>query len=340
MAMSINGTSGVTFPDASVQTTAPAIPPGTILNTQIFTSSGTWTKPGTGTYVFIRLWAGGGGGGKNATSASGPSGGTGGPFFCTRLLMSDMPSTVSVTVGAGGVGRSTAGNTEVAGGASWFGTRIPVTSMVVGTTYVIAERAQASTTSTVWSTITGQVIYEGDTTGAVFRCAAVGTGSGQVANPKVYAQASTLTVNGAFYDVNCYYGQFPYGGSETTFVIPQYDRITDTYAAATVVRYTQACPNINMYNKPENSFFFPYYGNSTPYNNWNTIFAGACGGGYITGAGFNGIPSNTIYGGAGGAGGTTVSGTNGTAPGGGGGATNTGTKGGDGAAGRVEVYVY
>ena len=328
MAMSINGTSGVTFPDASVQTTAPVIAPGTVLNTQIFNASGTWTKPATGTYVVIRLWAGGGGGGKAAITTQVPIGGTGGGFTTETLLMADMPSTVSVTVGAGGVGRTTT-NIPSLGTSSWFGTRIPVTSMVVDTNYVVADYTGSTTTQWAAMTRIGNTIssFDGNFNGGIFQCRAVGAGTAQVANPLVYAQAG-----------GGYLGQFAmswaYNPSYAMWyeIIPMTDFITKKSWQSMV---TNIC---NIWYRSSNSYVQEQYPSGLTQFSW---FGGACGGSlatnYTTVTGP--LPGTTRYGGAGGAASSASSGSNGTAPGGAGGATVSGATSGAGAAGRVEVYV-
>lgn len=87
---------------------------------EVFTASGTWTKPSAGTIALITLWGGGGSGGRNLND----NGGGGGGGACVQRLfqLSDLPGSVAVTIGAGGaaIGTSTdaAGNT---GGTSTFG---------------------------------------------------------------------------------------------------------------------------------------------------------------------------------------------------------------------------
>ena len=85
---------------------------------QEFTSSGTWTKPTGANFVYVEAIGGGGSGGCDNTL--GASGGGGGLFVSGIFRASDLTSTVSVTVGAGGAAR-TAGNSGLAGAASTFG---------------------------------------------------------------------------------------------------------------------------------------------------------------------------------------------------------------------------
>ncbi len=73
-----------------------------------FTASGTWNKPSgldDDTMVVIEAWGGGGGGG------SGPGGGGGGGYARREMRVADLPSSVAVTIGAGGSVSSRGGNT-------------------------------------------------------------------------------------------------------------------------------------------------------------------------------------------------------------------------------------
>ena len=86
---------------------------------------GTWTKPTAfkPTSVLVLMWGAGGGGGGGHTSAAGVrsagGGGAGaGAFHAVEFAASDLPDTVSYTVGAGGAG----GTGAPSGGAATAGT--------------------------------------------------------------------------------------------------------------------------------------------------------------------------------------------------------------------------
>lgn len=86
---------------------------------QAFTASGTWAKPSGTTAssrVLVQAWGAGGAG--NTTSAGSNNGGGGGGAYREKWFMaSDLASSVSVTIGAGGVKSEPGGS----GGASSFG---------------------------------------------------------------------------------------------------------------------------------------------------------------------------------------------------------------------------
>ena len=95
---------------------------------QVFTSSGTWTKPSgfsSKAYSFIQCW-GGGGGASRAASTSSLSGGGGGQYSQLWILLSSLGSTETVTIGAGGAGRTGSAGEGSAGGTTTFGSFFPV----------------------------------------------------------------------------------------------------------------------------------------------------------------------------------------------------------------------
>ena len=88
---------------------------------QAFTVSGTWAKP-TGYaddhMVLIEAWGGGGSGNSHLSGGSGGGGG----YMMRRMRYADIPSSVTVTIGAGGVTNS--GTSSPAGGNTTFGSLV------------------------------------------------------------------------------------------------------------------------------------------------------------------------------------------------------------------------
>ncbi len=81
-------------------------------NIQVFTSSGTWTKPSSISTVYVKVWGGGGGGANpNGSNSTGAGGGGG---YSEGLI--SVSGNVTVTVGSGG----SAGVPGSAGGTSSF----------------------------------------------------------------------------------------------------------------------------------------------------------------------------------------------------------------------------
>ena len=103
---------------------------------QLFSSSGTWTKPGgTPKFVMVELLGAGGGGGSGALDTNtanyrgGGAGGGGGARVTRFYAVSELPATVTVTVGAGGNGGAAVtgtgvGNSGAVGGTTTFGTMV------------------------------------------------------------------------------------------------------------------------------------------------------------------------------------------------------------------------
>lgn len=118
-ALVVDRTSGAaTFPFGSGQT-----------QVDVFTASGTWTKPAWAGRVRIVSMGGGGGGasgrrGAAATERRGGGGGSGAGIVDEEFPASELPSTLSVAIGAGGTGgaavtvNDTNGNNGASGGNS------------------------------------------------------------------------------------------------------------------------------------------------------------------------------------------------------------------------------
>ena len=99
--------SGITVTNASGAITIAASGGGQ-LQTQLFTSPGTWTKPSSTTQVRVLVVGGGGG-----VGTGGPGGGAGGLAWA----MVPVSAPVSITVGSGGAAYSGSGGTSSFGSA-------------------------------------------------------------------------------------------------------------------------------------------------------------------------------------------------------------------------------
>lgn len=113
------------------------------VNIQLFTSSGTWTKPAGAKFVEVHAISGGGGGGAGrrgaaGTNRNGGGGGAAGSSVMGRFDASLLTSTVTVTIGSGGTGAvsTTVDNTDgaagVDGGTTTFGTYLSAPSGKAG----------------------------------------------------------------------------------------------------------------------------------------------------------------------------------------------------------------
>jgi hypothetical protein len=94
--------------DGSVKVKSLTVTDGSPMTMQVFTSSGTWTKPAGCRTVKVRVQGGGGAGGGSDAAASGQnskgSGGGGGGYAEKVFAASALASSITVTVGSGGTG--------------------------------------------------------------------------------------------------------------------------------------------------------------------------------------------------------------------------------------------
>lgn len=97
---------------------------GAATHMQVFTATGTWTRPSTVTKVKVRVVGGGGGGGSGVSNNAGGGGGGAGGYAEAIVTVS---GNVTVTIGAAGAA-PTAGNNGGAGGNSSFAGGATVTA--------------------------------------------------------------------------------------------------------------------------------------------------------------------------------------------------------------------
>ena len=133
---------------------------GSPVDIQIFTESGTWTKPAGCTTVFVVCIGGGGGGGSGTytafTSHRGGIGGGGGSLAWRIFPASLCDATETITVGAGGPPGALGDTVGGTGGTSSFGSLL---SALGGAGYVGGGSARGRTLD---STSTGgKLVYGG-----------------------------------------------------------------------------------------------------------------------------------------------------------------------------------
>ncbi|MBF0309465.1 MAG: collagen-like protein [Magnetococcales bacterium] len=337
-------TSGGSLPNARVLTAGAGIQIDTAgggaaivnysIDIQEFATSGTWIKPAGAKLVELDLTSGGGGGGGGGVAPAGTQiWGAAGGFPGMRLQFrnipaSSLPATVTVTIGAGGLGgaaRSTDGNGNLGGkgGDTSFGSY---------TAFFAANAAEGSLTTRAPYTVTMTRTWGHYSTGALNdymwdKCAAFGGGGSSYTTTN--NQPAMAGAVGPF---------SPGGGAGATGIDAAGNVSTVSYHGGRGYAFEKgSAPTANTWGSNE------FYGGGV--SGW-----GGRGGTTASRDGGNG----TTYGDGGGAGcpgnagGTSNGGNggNGAFPGGGGGggaparSGATSGKGGDGAPGFCRVITY
>ncbi len=155
----------------------PILVTGNAPTVQIFTSSGTYTKPAGLVAAIVEVCGGGGGGGGGAATGdprSWASGGGGGASTVRRLLASSIGATETVTVGAGGAAGASTGGAGGAGGTSSFGALVDAPGGGGGAGAVSASTSYTGGAGGAAGSA-GDVFFRGSSGGASVAVAVVGS---------------------------------------------------------------------------------------------------------------------------------------------------------------------
>ena len=100
---------------------------GGLLDTQYFTSSGTYTvATNNPSYIIVEVWGGGGGGGGTNGTGLGAGGGGSGGYSRMKILASALSASETVAIGSGGTSGASTGSNGGAGGTTSFGSHCSV----------------------------------------------------------------------------------------------------------------------------------------------------------------------------------------------------------------------
>ena len=151
----------ILFNDGSTQTTT-----ANATNLQQFDSTATWNKPAFGGMARIQVWGAGGGGSRSNANVAG---GAGGAYNELIVPLSYLGASITITVGAAGVGRTGSTGVGTAGGNS----SVPLATSVNGRSAVEAFGGGGGPTNGTGSLGGGQLSAGGASVGSpIIRSAA------------------------------------------------------------------------------------------------------------------------------------------------------------------------
>ncbi len=193
------GIYAIAYDGVNFQFLGSASPGGELTSVQVFTASGTWTRPAGIKKIIVECIAGGGGGGATTTNASNESscaGGGGGGGYARELLTS-LASSETVTVGGGGNGGAVGGNAGVAGVSSSFGSLLSATAGAGGAGSVNSTGSVFNAGGAGGAGADGTFNLQGDDGGNGVVIAAIRTASGFGGSTHLSAiQAASVAVSG------------------------------------------------------------------------------------------------------------------------------------------------